>query len=125
MVVAGVGMAISAITGSELAGPITMLAVAGLVVLALAVWLVRDAVRDLSGEHRVHPRLDVVRLVAVGVIAVVAAGSLVWARTHPGDESAELSAFALMAGLAGGVVTLGAEAGVALWNGRGRRSHTT
>jgi len=124
MLLVGIGMAVSAVTGSELAGPITMLAVAGLVLLALAVWLARDAVRDLSPERRARPRLDVVRLVAVGLIAVVAVGSTVWAATHPGDESAELIAFALLTGLLGGVIALGAEAGVAVWAGRTARPRT-
>lgn len=125
MVVVGVGMAVSALTGSEVAGPITMLVVAGLVMVALAVWLVRDAVHDLTPARRAHPRLDVVRLVAVGVIAVVAVGSVAWTATHPDDESAELVVFALVAGLSGAVIALGAEAGVALWAGRAARSRTT
>lgn len=124
MLLVGVGVTVSAITGSELAGPITTLALAGLVLLALAVWLARDAVRDLAPERRAHPRLDVVRLVAIGLVAVVAVGSLVWSATHPGDESAELIAFALGTGLLGAVIALGAEAGATVWAGRAARART-
>jgi hypothetical protein len=120
LVVAGLGMLVSWVTGSELAGPVTVLSLAGAGLGALAVWLLRDAVRDLAPARREHVALDRVRVVAVAALAVVVAGSVVWAVVNPGDESVELVAFAALAGVTGVAIALGAEAVTALAARRGR-----
>ena len=84
-------------------------AVVGLAVVALAVWLDTDAVRDLVRVPAPRAAVDVGRIAATVVALCTAAVTLWWAWRHPGEEPAELLAFALAFGVAAATVALGVD----------------
>lgn len=114
---AGLGMLVSLVTGSEVAGPATVLGLAGLGLAFLTGWLVRDGVRDLARERK-HLALDRARIAAAAALLVVVAGSLLWAALTPDVESVELVAFAALGGLSGAAIVIGAEVATAIVAGR-------
>jgi len=83
--------------------------------VALVVWLVADSWRDLRREPREHARLDVVRLVAVIAFVIFVIGVVLWVTSHPDDsESGDAAAFAIAAGIVGGLAVSGAEVATTL-----------
>ena len=109
------GLILSPVTDSEYAGPIALVAVIIVAFAALEVWLLADAARDLRRTPREHARLDVVRLVAVAVFLLFIIAAALWVMSHPEDpESGDVAAFAIAAGVVGGLAVSGAEAATAL-----------
>ncbi len=113
------GLLVSPIWDSEFAGPIAMLVVVSVAVLALVLWLLADAIRDLGPHLRAHLRIDVLRLVSAAILAAFCVGVAMWTANHPGDESSEALIFALVAGLGGALAVLGAETLTALTSSKG------
>ena len=107
-VVGGIALAVSWATGDAVSMGATAFVVTALAVLALVVWLDTDAVRDLA-RARHHVQLDVGRIAATVVALGTAAVALWWAARHPGEEPAELLAFALAFGVGAATVALGAD----------------
>lgn len=108
MVVAASAFVGSWLTGQALSEGVVAFVVIAASLCALAAWLVVDGVRDLTRAHR-HVGLDLERVVAVAVIVLTTAGALWWAWANPGEEPAELLAFALAAGVIGASVAFGAD----------------
>jgi drug/metabolite transporter (DMT)-like permease len=109
------GLILSPLTNAEYAGPLAVAAVIVAAFVALVVWLVADSARDLRREPREHARLDVVRLVSVAAFGIFVIGVVLWMTSHPDDaESGEAAAFAIAAGVVGGLATSGAEVSTAL-----------
>lgn len=108
------GLLVSPFTDSEFAGPIALLVVVSAAFVALVLWLVADAIRDLAADRRSRVRIDVLRLVSAAVLAAFSVGVAVWTANNPGDESGEALIFAMLAGLGGALAVLGAEALTAL-----------
>ena len=98
------------------AGPIAMLVVVSAAFVALVLWLVADAIRDLAPDRRAHPQIDILRLVSTAILVPLCVGVAVWTANHPGDESGEALIFALVAGIGGALAVLGAEALTTLWS---------
>jgi hypothetical protein len=71
---------------------------AGVLLLAAAVWLDADALRDLASARRAHPWLDVARLVATGGYAayVVGTGLLVAFEPGPPEDQANGGMMAIL-----------------------------
>jgi hypothetical protein len=107
-VVGGIALAVSWVTGDAVSMGVTAFVVTALAVLALVVWLDTDAVRDLA-RARHHVRLDVGRIAATVVALGTTAVALWRAARHPGEEPAELLAFALAFGVGAATVALGAD----------------
>lgn len=108
------GLVTGLFTTWEFAGPV---AAAGLFVcafLALAAWLVADAVRDLSATRREHVRLDVIRIGALIALLLSTALVIVLAMRPGQGEMAEAILFALIAGVSGALVIAGADVGTEL-----------
>jgi hypothetical protein len=103
------GLLVSPLTDSEFAGPIAMLVIVSAAFVALGLWLVADAIRDLAPARRAHQRIDALRLACFAILAMFAAGVAVWTANNPGEESGEAIIFAMVAGLGGGLAVLGAE----------------
>lgn len=99
---------------SEFAGPLALLGVLAVAFLVVVVLMVIAALRDLSPTRRLHPRLDVIRLVAAGILALTSAGVGIWIANHPGTETGEALIMAMAAGLAGACAVGGAE----IWTNR-------
>lgn len=110
----GVGWLVSLVTGSELAVSITMAALIGAAFITLVVWLLADAIHDLAPTRRVHPRLDVARIVAAVVFVIFTTGVTIWTINHPGDESGEALIFAIAVGIGGAAIAIGAQVAAAL-----------
>jgi hypothetical protein len=103
------GLLASPFTDWEFAGPVAMLVVASAAFVAVGLWLVVEAIRDLGPARRAHLLIDVLRLVSAVVLTVVTVGVAVWIGSHPGDESAEAPVYAMVVGLGGAFAVLGAE----------------
>jgi predicted phage tail protein len=58
---------------------------------------------------RIHPRLDIVRVICSGVLVVFAIGVALWTAGHPGDESGEAIIFAMVFGMGAAMIVTGAE----------------
>lgn len=115
LLASALGLVLTPVTGSEFAGPIALAVLLVAAFAALVVWLVADAARDLRRTPREHARLDVVRIVSAAVLLVVVAGVAIWVVSHPSDaESGDVAAFAIAAGVVGGLAVSGAEAATAL-----------
>lgn len=120
-VLAGVGVALvffAVVLLDEAIGPIggneylLAVVVAGLFALAfacVAAVVAVSAVRDLSPACRAHVRLDVVRLVSAGVVAVAFLVIVGVQLASPGSEFFELGLFALLAALAGAIGAFAAD----------------
>ena len=108
------GCLVSPFTDSEFAGPIALLVVVSGAFVALVLWLVVGAIRDLGAGRRAHVRIDVLRLASAAILATFSVGVAVWIANNPGDESGEALIFAMVAGLGGALAVLGAEALTAL-----------
>jgi len=109
LIFAPLGWLVSQLGGSEFAGLIAMVVVVGGSFVALLLWLVTNGVRDLSPSRRVHPRLDIVRVVSAAALVVFALGVALWTANHPGGESGEAIIFAMLAGLVAVLAVAGAE----------------
>jgi len=109
------GLILTPLTNAEYAGPLALAAVLVAAFVALVVWLVADSWRDLRREPREHARLDVVRLVAAAVFVIFVIGVVLYVMSHPDDsESGDVAAFAIAAGVVGGLAVSGAEVATAL-----------
>lgn len=97
------------VTGSELGGAVAFLTVTMLALLALAVWLSVDAIRDLSPNRREHVGLDVARLLAAVLVIGFSIGVYAVTTTMQGGFDPEALAFMIAAGIAGGVVVAAAD----------------
>jgi len=97
-------------TAWEFAGPVAMLSIVSVAFLALFVWLLIDAGRDLAPSRRGHVRLDVARIAAAIVFAAYSGVVLALAMAQPGGEMGEAIIFALAAGVVGGAMVAGADA---------------
>lgn len=109
LVFAPLGWLVSQLGGSEFAGLMAMVVVVGGAFVALLVWLVTNGVRDLSPSRRVHPRMDIVRVISAAALVVFAIGVALWTADHPGGESGEAIIFAMLAGLVAALAVAGAE----------------
>jgi hypothetical protein len=93
-------------SGGEAAVPVAALTVISSMVLALIIALVADSVRDLLLARRLHPRLDVVRLVATAVIAVFGAVVITLQAMDLARAVGDAAIFALGAAAVGSVTAL-------------------
>jgi hypothetical protein len=104
------GLLASPFTDSEFAGPVAMLILAAAGFVAVVVWLVVDAIRDLAARRRRYPRIDALRLLSAVILVVFAAGMAVLIVSNPGvGEVADAPVFVMVAGLAGALAVAGAE----------------
>lgn len=110
------GWFVGLFTKVEYAGAIAYLVLIVIAFLAVLVWLVIDAFRDLSATPREHVSLDVGRLVAFIVVAVFA--GVVIAKTIAGEDAFEAFAFVLAAGVEGAAVITAADVIVRVLKGR-------
>lgn len=102
------GLPLRLVTDSEYAGPLALLALISVAVVALIAWLLADAMRDLAGPHA-HVKVDYARVAAAVVFLVLVGISvyLIWAQ--PGPEQGEAPIWAIAAGLSGASVIAGAD----------------
>jgi hypothetical protein len=103
--VVGVATGIGALAGNEFVGLGVAAAILVVGFLVVVVRLDIDAARDMAPERNAHRRLDVLRFVATGVLAVYAIGVVVAVLMNPGSEVGEAIAFAILAGVQAGLVT--------------------
>lgn len=101
----GAAMGIGALAGNEFVGLGVALTVLVVGFLVIVVRLDIDAARDMTPSRNEHRRLDVLRFVATGVLAVYAVGVVVAAFMNPGSEVGEAIPFAIIAGIQAGLVT--------------------
>lgn len=124
--VLGVAPLVLRTPGAETPGDLATAALlawsAGAVFAAVALTLAVAAVRDLAPGMREHVRLDIVRLVAVGVLAAGAVVVLQVQRVSPGSEIGSAAIFALAAGAAGALTTWVAAVVAAAMARRGTRA---
>ncbi len=99
---------LSPVSRSQFAGPIALLVIIATAFVALAAWLVIDAVRDHFAERR-HTRVDLVRFASVLSLAALGAVTAFAAARPGGAEVVEAPIFALVAGIAGALMLLGAD----------------
>jgi hypothetical protein len=110
MLSALLGLIVSPFTQSEFAGPVAMLVLASAGFVAVVLWLVVDAIRDLAPQRRRRPRIDALRLLSAVILVVFAAGMTVWVVNNPDPgETAEAPVFVMLAGLGGALAVAGAE----------------
>ena len=113
------GWLLSPFTQAELAGPIAMLVLVGIAFVLVIVACLAVAIADLRAGHRTP--LDLVRLSAVAILAVVAVGSWLFAIGSTDPERGELLIFVMAWGLGGGALALGADLAQTWWNRRSVR----
>jgi len=101
--------AIGPIGGQEYLLPIVVAGLFALAFVGVAAVVVVAAVRDLSPARRANVRLDVVRLVSAGVVAVAVLVIVVVQTVNPASGFFELALFALLAALAGAIGAYGAD----------------
>jgi len=102
---AGIGMGLSAVSGSEFAGLVVVVGAATVAALVIIVSLDVDAVRDMGPERSEHRRLDTLRFIATGVLVVYVIGVAVATYMSPGSDVIDAALFAIMAGAQAGLVT--------------------
>ena len=100
----------------ESTGGIALLALAGLVFLAITLALDIGALRDLRAVAAKHRRLDIARFVATGVVVVCMTAIAVIAVGEP--NVGEAGVFGLAAGVAGAVLVAVADLVTTLWDRR-------
>lgn len=91
-----------ALFGSQIVGPVVILAIIAVGFVALAVWLLALGTRDMRGA-REHIALDVARIFSTVAAIIFVAATLWYAFTHPGSDP-DASIFMLLAALMGGSV---------------------
>lgn len=101
---------VSPITTADSSGPIALLTVLGAVVIAGMVWLLVDAARDAVPSRRAHLLIDMLRVASV--VAIVALRFVVEAviTNNTTGQISETLIFALVAGIVGGAIVVGADA---------------
>ena len=107
MLVALVARAIGPAGDSEFTVPLTLLAIAGTLFLALLVGLDIDSLRDLWPARRQHLRLDIARLIATLIVAIFTVVVSLLQAANPASEIGEAGIFGLAA-TAMGAATMGA-----------------
>lgn len=113
-----IGWALSPITDSELAGPIGMLVVAGAAFVAAVSVTTITVIGSL--RLRAVTRLTIARIVALGMLLAYAIGSWQFAISSNDPERGEPMIFAIVWGLAGAIIVLGADVASAWWQRRRR-----
>ncbi|TLM76301.1 MAG: hypothetical protein FDZ70_06685 [Actinobacteria bacterium] len=118
------GLPLRLVTDSEYAGPLALLVVISACVAALLAWLLTDAVRDLAPRRRAHFRLDVARIAAAAVFALLVVVSVYLVVAQPEPEQGEAPIWAMAGGLIAAGVVVGADVAttVAQRMGRSRRA---
>jgi hypothetical protein len=109
------GLPLRLVTDSEYAGPLALLIVVSVGVAALLVWLLADSVGDLIAGRREHVSLDVARIAAAIVFAVLVSISVYLIFAQPGPEQGEAPIWAIAAGLIAAAATAGAEVANVVW----------
>lgn len=124
-VVAGIswllGLPLKLVTDWEFAGPVATLALVSLGVSILILWLVADAIRDLSPGKREHVDLDKARIAAFSAFAVLVAVSVYLVIAQPGPEQGEAPIFAMAGGLIGAGAIAGADIATGIMKSRPER----
>ncbi|TFB52563.1 hypothetical protein [Cryobacterium tagatosivorans] len=95
-------------TGSDMAGALAYFVAVMAALFALVVWLVVDAVRDLSATRRHHVGLDIARILAALAVIGFTVGVVVLTTMGSGFDP-EALAFMLAGALSGGVVVAAAD----------------
>lgn len=115
-----IGWALSPFTSNELAGPIAMLVVAG----AAFVTALGITAFEVIGSLRLRTvtRLTIARMVALGALLVYAIGSWWFAVGSDDPERGEPLIFAIVWGLAGAIIVLGADVAAGWWQRRRSRA---
>ncbi|MDO8914903.1 MAG: hypothetical protein Q7W16_02320 [Coriobacteriia bacterium] len=103
------GFPMKLFTDWEFAGPVAMLALLSLGLIALTAWLLVDAIRDLAPSRRTHARLDVARIAAAVAFASVAAVCAYLIFAQPGPEQGEAVIWVMAGGAVGAGVIAGAD----------------
>lgn len=114
------GLPLRLVTENEAAGPLAVLVLISIGVVALIVWLLVDAVRDMARTRRAHFRLDVARVAATVAFAFLIAASVYLVFTQPGPEQGEAPIWAMAAGVTAAGMIAGARLVSVLWD---RRQH--
>lgn len=102
------GLPLKLVTPSEFAGPLAMLALVSVGVVAVIVWLLADGARDLAGA-RVHVRLDLARIASAVLFAVIAAVCVYLIFAAPGPEQGEAVIWVMAGSATGAGVVAGAD----------------
>lgn len=95
-------------TGSDTAGALAFFVAVMAALFALVVWLVVDAVRDLSPKRRHHVGLDIARILAAVAVIGFTVGVVVLTTMGSGFDP-EALAFMLAGALSGGAVVAAAD----------------
>lgn len=103
------GLLLRPFTHWEFAGPVAALALFSLAVAIVIIWLVTDAVRDLTSGSRMHTNLDRARIASAAVFALLVGISLCLAAALPGPEQGEAPIWAMAAGMIGAGAIAGAD----------------
>lgn len=103
------GWAISPLSDADYAGPLAAAVLVAVALVALAVWLVIDAVRDYARDSREHASLDIVRILATFIIAAYSSVIIFLAFGEVGGEIIEAIAFMLMGAVTGASVVVFAD----------------
>ncbi len=118
------GAAISRLTASQFTLPVIVLMLASLGLLAAALGLDVEAVRDVAHTPVLHERLDIARLVATGVLVLFVIALAAVTVLRPVAGYAEAGIFALVAAAAGGITAGVADLVVSLVDRRGAGRRT-
>jgi uncharacterized membrane protein len=110
-----VGVPLKLVTPSEYAGPLAMLAIVAVALLALIGWLLADAFRDMAPSKRAHYRLDIARIAAAGAFVVLGVACVVLIFASPGPEQGEAVIWAMAGGAIGAGSIAGADLANVLW----------
>ena len=105
---------VSPISTSEFAGPIVLLGITATAFLVGMVWLLVDAARDSRPTRRTHERLDGARLLSALAVVALAVVSTWLTVASPAGEAGEAIIFALVFGISGGAMVVGADVLTAL-----------
>lgn len=101
------GLFLGLFTTWEFAGPAAVLAVAVTSLVAVAWWVVADALADLRAD-RIHVALDRARIASVAAVVLTSAGALAASLTRPGSELGEAGIFIILAAAGGAMSVAGA-----------------
>lgn len=109
MVVAGLSYLVGLLFSGEFTGPLIMLTILAAAALGVVVWIMVDAVRDLSASRRNHVALDVWRIVALTAVIAFVIGSVLRQIAVPNEGVIEADVFMLAGGVVGGATVMAAD----------------
>ncbi|MRR13030.1 hypothetical protein EG835_11355 [bacterium] len=109
MLVGGVSWVLSPLVKSEFIVPVVFLCLAGAALVAVTIWLIRDAWRDLKAETAVHRGLDIARIVALLSVVILGGASVYTLVAQFGSEAGEAIIFAMFAGIVSAAVATTAD----------------